>query len=453
MQTLFSFLFTRKAAIFCFIFLQACIALTIGLPGQLSVDSLVQLYEGRYGHSISWHPPFMSVLLGFFDRLGNASALFVLSMQALLSASIWLVLSADFRTSYVRLILAMYVLLNPVIAIYTGIVWKDVLLANSVVFLFLFIHYLQWTGRPVNIGRLILCFLLMTIIVGSRQQGILFLIPATIWLTILQPSRKAFKPIIFIIFLAIPILLSHSISNSLEQSSPVQSTSTNIGLRVIIRYNLVGIMVHDGELPKETSKQLVEELQQFKKQYDPTRQDTLLGPSGHFWSLTLKDGLSILGKSILANPLSYLSHRVEHFSALLGFGDMRLCFPLFSGINTFHHEAIDTELSEVLGLHNRVYPYAGYLYLFGKIFANSPLFYLWFYGLICIACSIILVKRQQYVLASLGITAILFLLSYFIISIACDFRYGYTLTLSSVILLAYCIVSPTKKDYVSHHFE
>ena len=41
-------------------FVLACAAIAIHAPGQMSMDTSIQLYEASLGQSVSWGPPFMS---------------------------------------------------------------------------------------------------------------------------------------------------------------------------------------------------------------------------------------------------------------------------------------------------------------------------------------------------------------------------------------------------------
>jgi hypothetical protein len=169
---------------------QAGLGLYLGLPGQMSFDSVIQLYEGRTSHFISFNPPLMSVLLGVLDRLGNAQAGFVLMSQAMLSAATALVLFPAARTPVWRFGLAAPIVLNPVVLCYVGILWKDVLLAHSVVLTYFLIAWLRRQERPLTPTLAVFMLALLTIVVGARQQGILFALPAAVWgATVVHGSR------------------------------------------------------------------------------------------------------------------------------------------------------------------------------------------------------------------------------------------------------------------------
>ena len=117
------------------IVLQAIAGLALGLPGHLSSDSVVQLYEARTLQFISFNPPMMSLLLRFLDVWVPGTALFVVVDQALLTASFALLLAE--RKSELRWPIASaaaLVVLNPLFVVYTGIVWKDILMSHVAAF-------------------------------------------------------------------------------------------------------------------------------------------------------------------------------------------------------------------------------------------------------------------------------------------------------------------------------
>lgn len=430
----------KTGFVILFILLQATIASLFTLPGQLSVDSLVQLYEGRTGQAISFNPPLMSILLGWLDRLGNAPVAFVLCMQVLFSASIWLIFRRHLQAHPAQIIIAMFVLSSPVIALYTGIVWKDVLLAHCVLFLFFYLNHLHHSDKQLNLMRISLCLVLMTIIVGSRQQGILFLIPTAISLSLLYPAKKPFKSVLFILFIAIPMVLNNVISTSLAENKAGKD-GTTIGLMLLMKYDLIGTLAKGGELPSKTDSALASELEGNKVSYSPYRVDTFAQPTPRYWSLSLSQAASLWKSNISNNSFDYLSHRADHFAKLLGLGNSRQCLPLHSGVTDFYHPEVKINLTEALGFQAGPHSYSNTPLKFGYNWANSPLFNHAFYALICFVLMIRLIKQKDYILASLGFTSLAMLFSYSVISIACDFRYAYVLAISTTGLLAYVIVS------------
>lgn len=55
-----------------------------------------------------------------------------------------------------------------------------------------------------------------------------------------------------------------------------------------------------------------------------------------------------------------------------------------------------------------------------------------------------LIRRREYILLTFSACSLLLLSSYFFVGIACDFRYAYTLTVATTLLLAYLAVRPAR---------
>src|ERR1700722_16693855 len=143
--------------------------LALNLPGQMSYDSVSQLYQGRSGLYNSWHPPVMAWLLGLFDRLWRGPALFVAFDAALLLGAWGLLLrqgrNADWRAGAVLLAIC----LTPQFLLYQGTVWKDILFANAGVAGF---AALALMAANDNKFWLFACVPLLVLAALARQNGI-----------------------------------------------------------------------------------------------------------------------------------------------------------------------------------------------------------------------------------------------------------------------------------------
>ena len=136
--------------------MQAIAGLALGLPGHLSSDSVVQLYEARTLQFISFQPPSMSLLLRIFDSWFPGAALFVVADQLLLTASFLLLfLRRDIRLRTPAVLFALVAVANPILLAYTGIVWKDVFMAHLVAFGYACLY----TARArADLGRAVFVF-------------------------------------------------------------------------------------------------------------------------------------------------------------------------------------------------------------------------------------------------------------------------------------------------------
>ena len=69
--------FTPRSAVALVLALGCAVSLGMNLPGHLSYDSILQLWQGRSGVYNTWHPPVMAWLLGLGDALVPGASLFV----------------------------------------------------------------------------------------------------------------------------------------------------------------------------------------------------------------------------------------------------------------------------------------------------------------------------------------------------------------------------------------
>jgi len=405
----------------------------------MSFDSVVQLYEGRTFHFISFNPPLMSVLLGLLDRLGDAPAEFVLISQAMLSGATALVLFPVIRTPAWRFGLAAPILLNPVVLTYVGILWKDVLLAHSVVLSYVLIAWLRRQERPLTPTLAVFVLALLTLVVGARQQGMLFALPAAVWAaTLVRGSRRA-RVLAGIALVAIPVVANWTLDAYTARAradpglDPVGS-----GLRVLVLFDIVGVLANGGELPRETSPDIAAELREQAGRYSPYRVDTLDRPMPRYWTQDNSAARRLWLATIWDNPGAYWRHRAAHFATVLGLADMRECLPLHVGIaSPVLHPSVDGDVTAMLGLSVRETGATEWARRFGADNANTLLFTHLAYSLVLATIGVWLCRRREYVLATLAAGTLIFLMSYAVVGIACDFRYVYLLPVAATLLAAY----------------
>jgi hypothetical protein len=421
---------------------QAAIGLYLGLPGQLSTDSIIQLYEGRTGTFISWNPPLMSLLLGALDRLGSGPVGFVLLSQAMLSAATALALSRAAAVAGWRLAIAAVILLNPVVLFYAGIVWKDVLLAHSAVLLYMLLAWMRFHGKPLTVPRALLLGALLIVVAGARQQGPLFALPAALWAGSMLRSSRSARIAVTLAFLAIPIGANRLVDGyaSRHRVDPNLDAVT-FGLRYLIEFDIAGILAHRGQLPAQTPTEVADDLRAQSLTYSRYRVDTL-GPAFHYWTLDDRAALALWRDVVAANPGPYLRHRAELFTALLGLADMSQCLPLHSGISgPVVHPAVGRDLNAALGLAPGSTHAVQAVVDYGIPLTRTPLFVHAVYVAVLAVVAAVLVRRREFVPVTLAACAVLLLGSYLVLGIACDFRYAYPLTVTTTILAAYVVAS------------
>ncbi len=420
--------------------IEAGLAFWAGLPGQMSTDSIVQLYEGRTHQTISFNPALMAVLLGALDSLGSAPVGFVLLSQGLFSWTLWLAFGGSFsRGRWWQFLLALVLVCNPVILAYTGIVWKDILFAHAIVLVFLLIfHWQERNARPSAL-QIVLVILLMTIVVGVRQQGLLFVVVAAWWLAVVVSKSRVRAWALIVPLVLAPLLINKVVTETAQKPLDDPLAGSVVGFKILMQYDLVGIAVNGGKMPERDpvtpEGKALAELSNQVPLYSAYRVDTLINPSPNFWSLPLLETATLWREGVERNPAAYFKHRWNQAQAFLGLKDVRQCAPVFSGIGgPVQHALVPQELTSLLGLQPGMNHSSQYIIETAWELAKTPLLMQWAYILALLMVAVVLLIQRRYVLLSLVGCCYVYFASYFVLGIACDFRYGYVLTVSASVL-------------------
>ena len=113
------------------ILIHAVLVLELNFPGHLSVDSLMHLYEWHTAEQASFNPVFVTMWVGFTNHIwpeGGGAMLVSLMMHC---ATIWILVLAVPRFGWLCLAMVVIWCVWPVMLLYDGIVWKDVMFAKD----------------------------------------------------------------------------------------------------------------------------------------------------------------------------------------------------------------------------------------------------------------------------------------------------------------------------------
>lgn len=425
----------KQQFIYCFIGFQFLAVLFYGLPGHVSTDSIVQLYEGMFGKSISFNPPFMSVLLGLLSFSGKPTVLFVYLVSGLLAWTSWSALATRSNFSIFRLLLAAVFLLNPVVILYSGVVWKDVLFAQSVVTLYFLVARLHQSSASHTWLKHLAVFGLMCSTIGTRQQGMLFALPAAVLWAVSFKLRPMLTAALSLAMVCVPPIFNKYVVNSLIAPSAFDDVDT--GLRILARFDMVGVLANGGEIDSRAPDVVRSELKRDVQVYTPYRVDTLIYPAPKFIAFPSNELAKTYFSTLLANPVAYGRHRADVFKAFIGLSDVRKCAPVHAGVGgPIIHPLVGKDLVPLIGLTTNISADEMKIYQFGWEGANTPLFMHASYLVVLVFCIALLFLLKEYVLCSLSFLVLFYVLSYLFLGIACDFRYGYLLTLSTSLLTA-----------------
>jgi hypothetical protein len=182
------------------------------------------------------------------------------------------------------------------------------------------------------------------------------------------------------------------------------------------------------------------------RRFTPEQNDTLAG------SVPLTRALNDTPEAVLLrqwlelvrrHPATYLALRAELFRWVFAAPDAWQCHPFFVGQNG------DPADMAALGMRPRYDRRDAMLERYARAFVGTPVFAHPAFGLVALVALVLLLRRRRpadLAMAGLLVTALLFALSFFAISIACDYRYLYVLDLSAIAAALYLLADwPTKK--------
>ena len=415
----------------------------INLPGHLSYNSIMQLNEGRRGFYANWHPPMMSWLLGVFDGVWRGTALFTLFDMALffgsLGALVWL--KPGGTKAAIAVFVAMF--FTPQVLLYEGIVWKDVLFADLSIagFVALAVAGETWARARLRFGLLFAAFLLLSVATLVRQNGGVVLpagVVALAWIAWQKSSAQKIRAAFLygvsaLAGAAVAVIAMHAALALRIPGDP----SPAVGFRLLQFYDLIGAIKTKPslELPYfEDDDTDLEHLMRTDgvKLYTPERNDTLAQSQAlqraYFQSPdeTIPEEWHRL---VTAHTGLYLRVRAEVFRWIVLTPDLAACRPVYSGIDG------PANIMAKLGLKKRFDMRDAALDFYAKRFMGTPIFSHAFFLVLALAVLAFLFARRtasDIAMAFMLLSTLAFTLSFFVISIACDYRYLYFLDLATL---------------------
>ncbi len=417
------------------------VMLAMNAPGQLSYDSVAQLADGRAGFYNSWHPPVMAWLLGLFDRLAPGTLLFLvfqsLMLLSALLALLWL--KPRGRSSVA---LAAAIVLMPQWLLYQGEIWKDMLFADAAIAGFAALAVHAQSRKPAG---LVLAAVLLALAVSARQNGLILLPVAAVTSGLIarrqdgsgwhQPWRQG------VFFLAAVLALAGALNLALASRSD-GGEGANAELRRGQSYDLAGALAKDPGLvlPLNSDPGLEGALRtRGRALYSPLQSDAFAADPAISRALSDAPDGSIPGAwraLVLQHPLLYFRTRWADFAALVTSPDPIACHLVSIGVS-----GSPAQLKQ-LGLVAGIGPRAQVLGNYSQLFVPTPVFSHLAWGALAMVLMVILIRRgepEDLVMSGLLASALLFAMTFFFISIACDYRYLVFLDLSAMASALYLV--------------
>jgi len=419
------------------IFLGFGVLLALNWPGQLSYDSVVQLADGRSGQYGSWHPPVMAWLLGLFDRLLPGAGLYLL-FTAFLLLGAWLLLLRRPRPGWGLPTLIAVIFATPQLLLYQGTIWKDVLFANAGIagFAFLAAAAGRWNGPRPRFLLLALSSLALSLAALARQNGFVLLPIAALFLGLIAGRQGASRWRYGLGLLTASLLIMAAANFALSfRGDHGEGASEQV--RLAQTYDLIGAVRLDPSMHLSVLETRAPVLEAAIRKdgvalYSPRLVDTLEQSTILTQAIYQAPPGVVFAQwrqLVFSHPGLYLRQRLPVFRWVVAPPDLIVCHPDVVGVDG------PADLLKTLGLKEQVRPQDRFLYTYVARFFYTPVLSHLLYGAVALLLSILLLGRAappDLAIAGLQIAALAFATSFFIVSIACDYRYLYFLDVAAM---------------------
>ena len=424
--------------------------LAVNLPGHLSLDSVLELYEGRFRIRQSWAPSFYAWVLGVFDHIWPGAGLYVAASGLLLFAALASFAWLRGRTRGWAVLAAACCAVSPLVLIYQGLVWKDVLFADAAI---AGMACLAWAlarrePRWLRIARLTAALLLLAGAALMRQNGVIVGVFAAAALGWSEARGRWGRGLVWgLCALAAVVAVSHAMNLATEPEGPGSGDGMAEGLRMLQRYDLLGAIALDPAYPLDDlagdQPQTAAVLKRLTpRYYSAERTDITDGQPLIAGALNdIPDDVlqAEWRRLILRHPALYLRERAAVFRWVFLTPRIERCLPVALGVQG------PPDVLRALGLRRRWAEREDALLAYDKAFTRTPVYSHLVYALLALAVGLVLLRRRDpadVAMIALMASALAFAASFFAISIACDYRYLYFLDLAAMAGVIYVAVDP-----------
>jgi len=419
-------------------FLTAAALIALHAPGHVSMDTSIQLYEASTGQSISWNPPFMSGLLRYFGG-GEVATAAVVFMSTVLIYGAYAFVGRTLarvrldqnlpRVAVWRVVLSCALVWNPIVMIYVGIVWKDVLFASflaGAAACGLAAGVGTWQRRYLAAG---LSVLLLAAAVLTRQQGvfmapILLLVPVLALASNARLSRLYARGVAVFILFAVMAVGFHSAAGGIIRGADGRSSS--VGFRSIMIFDMIGIVSRSPlDAGAFAHPVTTTQVAAIRKVYDASRIDYIArDPAAESWLAAASPAelRTAWWSLVKQSPMAYLKHRAAAFATLLGLRGIAWTNPVHVGVDG------NPEYLKIAGVPEGQDARDQLIYRFASAFFNWPIYTHAFWLFAFVVCAVAVKKASplSYLKTSSAIilAAVAAMFASFIPTmISSDFRY------------------------------
>jgi hypothetical protein len=431
------------------------IMLGANLPGHLSYDSVAQLSEGHFSVRSTWGPVLYAWMLGFFDGIVPGASLYVVASGLLFFGALASLADLRTRTGWQGVVVAALVVLSPQVLIYQAIVWKDVAFANTAVAgLICLAHAARnWSVRWRRWLWLAGALVLLAVAAQVRQNGLIVAILAAValgWIGADGRWRRGFAwglgGLVAVLLVAKVMIMLATATMAITADSP-SADSTATGISILQKYDVIGATALDPTYrldimaaanPAATA--VVRE--RAKVDYSGRRVDFIdRDPviTQALWQIPDEVASRQWVDLVTRHPDLYLRLRWEDFRWLLIPPVIDFCLPVYVGVDA------PAELMDGMKLQHRYVQADVELTNYASWFVDTPAYSHLAYALVSLALAGLLLLRRQpadIAMAAMQLSGVGFTASFFLISIACDYRYLYFTDLAALVGLVYAALDP-----------
>jgi hypothetical protein len=425
----------------------ATVALT--WPGYVSYDSALQLLQGRTGHYNTWHPPVMAWMLGLMDAVAPGAGLFVLFDASLLCAAMLALLWLRPKPSWAAPIVALVCVLSPQFSIYQGTIWKDVLFADAAVagFASLACAAAYWGSARARLAFLTLAFALFVLAALARQNGIIVLGVGAVALTVIARTQLTWRDSIpYRAGVLIASILVLAGANTALETRADDGYGRLSQVKALQLYDITGMVAAEPGVKLDwlhKNSPALEELIRGDgaRLYSPMRYDTLVTSDLLQKLLVVTPEMRMMHQwleLIVSHPLLYLRVRAEIFRWVTLTPDIAQCHPYYVGVSGPPDAMRQLNLNTAPRAQDRM------MWNYGARFVGTPVYSHALFGFLSLVAMVVLFRRRapaDLAMVFMLVSALAFTLSFFVISVACDYRYLYFVDLSALVACFYLAVT------------
>lgn len=407
-------------------------ALLLGGSGHLSIDSVQHAFDAVGARSVSTQPPAMAAWLALW---GAASDLPRAVMAAVLAQATLGALALGLPAWFARgprswpwLLIAVLVPFSPLLMLYAGIVWKDVLFGSLLLACIALLCAASAIERPAAVRLLALASVSgAACLVHLRPQGWVLLLLALVVVWRLPAFRAA--PRWRIPLLAVVVAAVSGLGMVVDRTIPGhEGRATRAAMANLVRFDLAGIDAHRPGAVDFGDALSPTDIAALRAAYVPSRGDGLSGADAYAqWirQQPLDQMFRRWWRGVIAAPAAYGEHRLQAAAWLWGLRDPRACLPIHLGV-----EGLPDQVA-ALGLATAPRPADVALYAKLSPWLGSPWFRPATYGALILLAAAWAVAFRRGLERRLVLTVVVGALAYSAtttpIAFACDLRYLYPL--------------------------